>query len=60
VADAGVDADRRERSAADYVATGQYELAAQIYDTLARDNPKNPAFAEAARILRTKADAGIR
>jgi len=60
VADAGVDADRRERTAADYVATGQYVLAAQLYDALARENPKNPAFGEAARILRTKADAGIR
>jgi hypothetical protein len=44
--------------AADDVATGQYDLAAQIYDTLAQDHPENPAFAEAARILRQKLDAG--
>jgi hypothetical protein len=46
------------------VATGQYEQAAQIYDQLAlaqRNEPHpNPAFAEAARILRIKLDAGIR
>ncbi len=64
VAEAGADADRRERTAADFVATGQYEQAAQIYDQLAlaqRNEPHpNPAFAEAARILRIKLDAGIR
>jgi thioredoxin-like negative regulator of GroEL len=52
--------DRRERMAADYVATGQFEQAAQLYDRLAIDHPENPAFREAARILRTKLDAGMR
>jgi hypothetical protein len=43
--------------AADDVSTGQYDLAAQIYDQLAQEHPENPAFAEAARILRGKLDA---
>jgi hypothetical protein len=52
--------DRRERTAADYVSTGQYEQAAQIYDQLAQEHSENPAFGEAARILRRKLDAGLR
>jgi hypothetical protein len=56
--DAGSSSDRRERIAADDVATGQYDLAAQIYDQLAQEHPENPAFAEAARILRQRMDAG--
>ena len=56
----GANVDRRERKAADYVSTGQYEQAAQIYDRLASDHVDNPAFREAARILRVKMDAGAR
>jgi hypothetical protein len=55
--DAGA-SDRRERMAADDVATGQFDLAAQLYDQLAQEHPENPAFAEAARILRQRLDAG--
>jgi hypothetical protein len=54
--------DRREHQAADYVATGQYDQAAAVYDNLAADPkiPANPAFKEAARILRAKLDGGLR
>ena len=47
-----------ERQAVDYVATGEYLKAAAIYDQLQKENPKNPVYVEAARILRLKADAG--
>jgi len=49
--------DRREHQAADLVATGQYEQAAQIYDRLGAEHPENPAFHEASRILRAKLNA---
>ncbi len=56
--------DRRERQAADFVSTGQYEQAARIYDQLAIErasaNPNQNPYHEAARILRAKVDAGIR
>jgi hypothetical protein len=48
-----------ERQAVDAVAVNDYARAAAIYETLlAQSNPKNPVYAEAARILRQKADAG--
>jgi hypothetical protein len=48
-----------ERQAVDAVAVNDYARAAAIYDQLlAQSNPKNPVYAEAARILRQKADAG--
>jgi hypothetical protein len=53
-------ADRREHQAADYVATGQYDQAAMLYERLALEHPENPAFREAARILRAKLDGGLR
>ncbi len=52
--------DKRERQAADFVSTGQYDQAVPIYDQLAAEHPENPAYREAARILRMKIDAGIR
>jgi hypothetical protein len=48
-----------ERKAADAWAEGNYELAAQMYDELAREQPGNPAFPAAASILRQKLDAGV-
>jgi hypothetical protein len=45
-----------ERLAADAVAVGNYPEAIKIYDKLAAENPTNPTFKEAARILRTKLD----
>ncbi len=50
--------DRRERQAADFVATHAYDQAIRIYDQLALERPQNPAFREAARILRTKLETG--
>jgi hypothetical protein len=48
-----------ERQAVDALAVNDYGRAAAIYDALlAQSNPKNPVYAEAARILRQKADAG--
>lgn len=44
-----------EREAVDAVAAGQYELAAKLYDQLAKEHPDVPAYKEAARILRAKA-----
>jgi hypothetical protein len=41
------------------VASGQYERAAFVYDQLARQYPDKPAYREAARILRSKLDAGV-
>ena len=49
-----------ERKAADAWAEGNYELAAQMYDELARQQPGNPAFSTAASILRQKLDGGVR
>ncbi len=48
-----------ERKAADAWAEGNYELASQMYDELAREQPGNPAFPAAAAILRQKLDAGV-
>jgi hypothetical protein len=57
--DAGAaNVDRRERQAADLVATHNYDQAIRIYDQLAAERPQNPAFHEAARILRGKLGAG--
>ncbi len=47
-----------ERLAIDYVANGQYERAAGMYDQLAAMYPDKPAYREAARILRAKLDGG--
>jgi hypothetical protein len=58
--DAGqANSDHRERQAADFVATHAFDQAIRIYDQLAAERPQNPAFREAARILRLKLDAGI-
>lgn len=43
-----------QRRAVDAVAAGSYEEAAQIYEELAQSNPEEPAYVEAARILRAK------
>jgi hypothetical protein len=43
-----------ERQAIDLVAEGKDKQAAQIYDQLAKDHPEQPAFAEAARLLRLR------
>jgi hypothetical protein len=51
--------DRREREAADLVATHAYAEAIRIYDQLAAEHPQNPAFHEAARILRNKVQNGV-
>ena len=61
VADAAVvvaNSDRRERQAGDLVATHSYEQAIRIYEELANERPQNPAFHEAARILRNKLQTG--
>jgi hypothetical protein len=44
-----------ERRAADSVAAGDWEGAALLYEQLARLHPDRPAFAEAARIMRSRA-----
>lgn len=44
-----------ERAAVDAVAAGAWDPAARAYDDLAKQHPENPAFREAARILRAKA-----
>jgi hypothetical protein len=46
-----------ERAAADAWAEGNYAEAAKMYDELAAQNPGNPAYKEAARILREKMTA---
>ncbi len=48
-----------ERQAVDAVAAGNKEQAAQLYEELARRDPNNRVYAEAARILRQKLDAGV-
>ncbi len=48
-----------ERQAVDYVAVNDYAHAAAVYEELQRQNPQNRVYAEAARILRQKADAGV-
>jgi hypothetical protein len=59
VANAPANPKTLERQAVDALAVNDYTRAAAIYETLlAQSNPKNPVYAEAARILRQKADAG--
>jgi len=41
-----------ERQAADAVVEGKFAEAAKLYDELATTNPSNPAYKEAARIMR--------
>ena len=48
-----------ERQAVDYVAVGNYGAAVQVYEQLRQQNPENPVYPEAIRILRAKLDAGI-
>jgi hypothetical protein len=50
--------DRRERQAGDLVATHAYAEAIRVYEQLAAEHPQNPAFHEAARILRNKVQNG--
>ncbi|MCW5832215.1 MAG: hypothetical protein KIS78_07190 [Labilithrix sp.] len=45
-----------ERQAVDYVAVGNYAAAAQVYEQLHQQNPNNRVYAEAARILKAKAN----
>jgi hypothetical protein len=45
-----------ERSAVDALAGGDYGLAASLYGELARLHPAEPVYAEAARILRMRAE----
>ena len=47
-----------ERQAVDYVAAGDTAKAAAAYEELVRRDPNNKVYAEAARILRAKLDAG--
>lgn len=48
-----------ERQAVDAVALNDYARAAKIYEVLQQQNPTNRVYAEAARILRAKATAGV-
>jgi hypothetical protein len=57
IVDAG--AKTLERQAVDAVAINDYARAAAIYDVLHTQNPGNRVYAEAARILRMKADGGL-
>jgi hypothetical protein len=47
-----------ERQAVDFVAAGETGKAAAAYEELVRRDPNNRVYAEAARILRAKVDAG--
>ena len=47
-----------ERQAVDFVASGDTAKAAAAYEELVRRDPNNRVYAEAARILRAKLDAG--
>ncbi len=47
-----------ERQAVDFVAAGDTARAAAAYEELVRREPNNKVYAEAARILRAKLDAG--
>jgi hypothetical protein len=58
VVDAGGNARTLERQAVDFVAANDYAHAAAVYEMLQLQNPSNRVYAEAARILRAKADAG--
>ncbi|XYH94733.1 hypothetical protein ACMHYB_43975 [Sorangium sp. So ce1128] len=44
-----------QRQAVDAMAAGDHERAARLYEELARDQPDVPAYADALRIVRTKA-----
>ena len=44
----------REREAIELVGQGQYIKAAEVYEQLAQENPQQPAFKEAARLLRLR------
>jgi TolA-binding protein len=48
-----------ERQAVDFVAASDYAHAAAVYELLQQQNPSNRVYAEAARILHNKADAGL-
>jgi hypothetical protein len=48
-----------ERQAVDFVAASDYAHAAAVYEVLQQQNPSNRVYAEAARILRAKADGGV-
>ena len=47
-----------ERQAVDFVSSGETAKAAAAYEELVRRDPNNKVYAEAARILRAKLDAG--
>jgi len=47
-----------ERQAVDAYAAGDFALAAQRYTELAKSDPSNPAYEQAARIARMRLDAG--
>jgi hypothetical protein len=47
-----------ERAAADAYAEGNLPLALQLYERLAREHPENPAFADAARMIRERLMTG--
>jgi hypothetical protein len=48
-----------ERQAVDAYASGDFALAAQRYAELAKSDPSNPAYEQAARIARMRLDAGL-
>ncbi len=54
----GTTTNTLERQAVDFVAVKDYARAAAVYEQLQAQNPSNRVYAEAARILRTKAGAG--
>lgn len=45
-----------QRGAADALASGDYALAAQLYESLAESHPEQPAYAQAARVLTQRAE----
>jgi hypothetical protein len=47
-----------ERAAADAYAEGNLQLALLLYERLAREHPENPAFADAARMIRERLMTG--
>jgi hypothetical protein len=47
-----------ERQAVDLVAEGDFAKAADIYQKLVADDPTNPAYSEALRILQARLDGG--
>jgi len=52
----GTSAKTLERQAVDHLAMGNYAGAARLYEQLQQQHPSNRVYAEAARILRAKAD----